>query len=484
VGILSYNTHRFVEFFFAAVLARAVPATLHYRYGPRELHEVLETADPSCLLVDAGSWPDPDGLDRLLLGALPLLDAASASGGSAVPVVAANYSGRLPEVQELGELSTAGGSVPVEAVWQRYDEGTRGDGGTLLFTSGTSSRPKGVLHTTGAQARSAMTRSRLRLTRAPEEVVWTPTPWCHTGGLLALLGALGHGDPVVTSPYFVAEKASAALLKRRVTTAWLMFPALLQRLVAHADEHGLVFPSVRQALHIGTEHWFRQTERIFPNARVVTGYGMTESGSLFSLANIGDPRELRTTTCGRPYDGIELRVVDPATRAPLPTGAVGEVTYRGWNLFEGYFGDDEATRAVKDADGWFHTGDLGTADAGGVLRLMGRAKDVLKVGGENVSPQEVEDVLLRHPSVRMAAVVGLADDVMGEVPAAFVELADGRPVDREELRGHCAGALARFKVPARYFLVSGENPWPQSTTKIDKRVLVEWARDSSRPEIL
>jgi acyl-CoA synthetase (AMP-forming)/AMP-acid ligase II len=202
------------------------------------------------------------------------------------------------------------------------------------------------------------------------------------------------------------------------------------------------------------------------------------------LANIGDPRELRTTTCGRPYDGIDMRIVDPETRVPLRAGAVGEVTYRGWNLFEGYFRDDQATRAVKDAEGWFHTGDLGTVDAGGVLRLMGRAKDVLKVGGENVSPQEVEDILLRHPSVRMAAVVGLADDVLGEVPAAFVELADGRTVDRDDLRGHCAGRLARFKVPARYFVVSGENAWPQSATKIDKRVLVEWARSSSRPEIV
>jgi fatty-acyl-CoA synthase len=183
-----------------------------------------------------------------------------------------------------------------------------------------------------------------------------------------------------------------------------------------------------------------------------------------------DPPEKRFTTQGVPFPGIEVRIVDPDTGAELPPGERGEIHYRGYSNFEGYYKDPERTAEVIDADGWFHSGDLGTLDEDGRVAFQGRLKDMLKVGGENVAAAEIEGFLARHEAVEIVQVVGAPDDRYVEVPAAFVQLKPGARADERELIDFCVGSISTFKVP-RYVRFVDE--WPMSGTKIQKFKLRE-----------
>ena len=181
-----------------------------------------------------------------------------------------------------------------------------------------------------------------------------------------------------------------------------------------------------------------------------------------------DPFDVRTQTLGRPVEGMEVRVVDPETGAPVPDGVMGELCFRGYSCFEGYYKDPEATARAFDDEGWFHTGDRASVDEAGNLRFGGRLKDMLKVGGENVAAIEIEGFLVRHPAVSIVQVVGVVDARYGEVPAAFIQLAPNASLDADELVDFCVGSIATFKVP-RY--VRFVTQWPMSGTKVQKFVL-------------
>src|SRR5690606_2184422 len=175
--------------------------------------------------------------------------------------------------------------------------------------------------------------------------------------------------------------------------------------------------------------------------------------------------EVRVTTGGHPMPGMEVRVVDPETGEDLPPGAEGELLFRGPNAFDGYFRDPELTREVFDEEGWFHSGDVVRRDEDGRITFVSRLKDMLKVGGENVSAAEVEGLLITHPAVKLAQVVAAPDEYYVEVPAAFIELKPGQEATEEELIHFCLGKIATYRVP-RYVRFVTE--WPMSGTKIKK----------------
>jgi acyl-CoA synthetase (AMP-forming)/AMP-acid ligase II len=213
----------------------------------------------------------------------------------------------------------------------------------------------------------------------------------------------------------------------------------------------------------------------------VTLFGMTEACGGISWRAPEDPLETRMTTGGLPFRGTDVKIVDPESGDVRPAGEVGEICFRGPGMFERYLNDDEKTADVL-RDGWCHTGDLGRVDADGRLTFVGRLKDMLKVGGENVAAMEIEAFLQTHPAVKVAQVVGVPDAKYLEVAAAFVERNDGATVSEEELIAFCRGSIASFKVP-RY--VRFVDAWPMSASKIQKYVLrdelVAEMEDFARP---
>ena len=218
-------------------------------------------------------------------------------------------------------------------------------------------------------------------------------------------------------------------------------------------------------MNVGPEDLLRRYQEAFPFAVQVASYGLSEAGGVVAYCSMDDDLDARVTTSGRPFPGIELRVVDPETSETVSADTQGEIWVRGFNLFEGYWKDPAKTAEAMTADGWLRTGDLGSMDPEGRVRYQGRLKDMLKVGGENVAAIEIESFLANHPSVKLAQVVGIPDEKYLEVPAAFVQLHDHAAATADELVEFCRGKIASFKVPRRVVFV---DEWPMSATKIQK----------------
>jgi fatty-acyl-CoA synthase len=181
--------------------------------------------------------------------------------------------------------------------------------------------------------------------------------------------------------------------------------------------------------------------------QLTIGYGQTESTPVVTMSGLDDPLELRVSTVGKALPCTEMKIASLADGTTLPLREQGEVCARGYMVMKGYDGDPEATAKAIDADGWLHTGDLGTMNAEGYIHLTGRAKDMIIRGGENVYPREIEEFLYTHPKIAEVHVVGLPDERLGEVVLAWVRLRSGEIATDTELRDFCQGQIAHFKIP-------------------------------------
>jgi fatty-acyl-CoA synthase len=201
-------------------------------------------------------------------------------------------------------------------------------------------------------------------------------------------------------------------------------------------------------------------------SEVTIAYGMTETSPVSTQSATDDPLEKRVATVGRIHPHVEIKVVDPETGAVVPRGERGELCTRGYNVMLGYWNNEEATRAAIDAGRWMHTGDLATMDEDGYLNIVGRIKDMIIRGGENVYPREIEEFLYGHPDVSDVQVIGVPSERYGEEVMAWVKLREGAAVTGDELTAHCRGKIATFKIP-RYWKFVDEFPMTV-TGKIQK----------------
>ena len=197
----------------------------------------------------------------------------------------------------------------------------------------------------------------------------------------------------------------------------------------------------------------RRGSRLLEPFKALSGYGMTEVWIGAALGALDDNETQRIESSGYPAPGYDMRIVDSDSGAPLGPNVPGELQVRGYCLMLGYYNKPEETAACYTSDGWFRTGDTAYWRDDGYLRFLGRIKDMLKVGGENVDPMEVEGLLLEHPGVNQVAVVGLADDRLSEIPVAFVQPAAGYHLEAEAVISHCRGKLASFKLPRHVVFV-------------------------------
>jgi acyl-CoA synthetase (AMP-forming)/AMP-acid ligase II len=232
-------------------------------------------------------------------------------------------------------------------------------------------------------------------------------------------------------------------------------PTLYQSLLNRPRRDGADISSLRLAVTgaavIPTELVRRMLDELGFET-VITAYGLTEASGFVTSCRRGDDIETIATTSGRAIPGVEVRIVDDDGQE-VERGQAGEILCRGYNVMSGYFEDPEATAEAIDSEGWLHTGDVGTMDAAGNIRVTDRKKDMFIVGGFNAYPAEIENLLLRHPAVAQVAVVGVPDDRMGEVGVAFVVPAHGVPVVGEEIVEWAREQMANYKVPRRVHVV-------------------------------
>lgn len=308
---------------------------------------------------------------------------------------------------------------------------------TILYTSGTTGRPKGVMLTNANHAMSAAA-SRTNLGLAPGDRWLLLLPLYHVAGLSIVLRGVLDGVPVVLHPRFEPARASAAIRKEGVTLV-SMVPTMLQRLLERDGDRPFP-PSLRAVLVGGGPIPAALVERALAcGVPLVPTYGLTEAASQVATAAIGDAAG-RPESAGRPLPGTQVRL-----RQSDASGC-GEIVVRGPTVMAGYFRQPALTAEALQ-DGWLHTGDIGRLDAEGFLYIMDRRTDLIVTGGENVYPAEVETVLQAHPAVVEAAVYARPDSEWGQRVAAAVVPRDGCAVDEPELRAWCRMHLAGYKVP-------------------------------------
>ncbi|MFB9905994.1 class I adenylate-forming enzyme family protein [Allokutzneria oryzae] len=445
VGILLPNCVDSIATLFAAAKIGAIPVPVNARFKGYELNQVITHSGLRLLFTT------PDFVDLVT----ETLDSAE------LPLVLLGAD---------SDFLAAASEIPDEELRRRQRLVRVRDTAIVMYTSGTTASPKGAMlsHEAFSRFASATVHERFELT--PDDRIWTALPLFHIGGIAFAIASIYGGCAYVHTGFFNPAAALDQLESQRCTVALPGFETIWLPVVNQRDFASRDLSALRFVMAVGVPERLRDMANRLPDATQVSCFGMTEACSFLALNHSDDPLEKRVTTGGHPLPGMECRVIDPATGEDVPPETEGELLFRGSNCFDGYYKDPELTRRVFDDEGWFHTGDIATMDAEGRVTFVSRLKDMLKVGGENVSAAEVEGYLLRHPAVSIAQVVGAPDDYYVEVPAAFVELKPGTAVTEQELIDFCLGNIATYRVP-RYVRFVTE--WPMSGTKIKKYVLRE-----------
>ena len=339
----------------------------------------------------------------------------------------------------------------------------------VLYTSGSTARPKGVTLAHAACLENGFhIGERQHLTGADR--LWLAVPLCWSfAAANALMALLTHGGTVVLQERFDAEEAVRLIAAERCTVYYGMSHMAQAMLETPAWGH-YDTRSLRTGLTIGTPEEIALTMHRLGVHQICNVYGATETYGNATVTDASEPEAVRLQSQGTPLPGMRLRIVHPDTRAVLPPGEVGEILVAG-RVTPGYYRDPEPNARAFDAEGSFLTGDLGMLDAAGRLHFRGRLKDLIKAGGINISPLEVEAYLMTHPKVHYAAVVGLPDAVKGEVPVAAVELRAGEAATAEEIRGFCRGHIASYKVPVQVVFLRPDEFPRTNTGKVEKMAL-------------
>lgn len=425
VGLLSYNCPEFLEVVFAANYLGAIAMPINWRLAAPEVRYILEHAQARALVCDGA---------LVELADVAMKDHQAALLRVCIPSSAPD--GWVP----LGDLRVAPGQEPVP-VAAAADDVHR-----LMYTSGTTGRPKGVMITHANLAWKNFAHV-IEFGFTDADLGLACGPLYHVGALdLTTTSLIAAGATTIIHRVFDAAAVAGELERSRVSTVWLA-PAMVNAIMALPDIEDRDLSSVRLIINGGEKMPIPLIERIqraFPAAWFADAYGLTEtvSGDTF-LDRHSIVRKLGSV--GRPCLYLELDIWDSESRG-VAAGERGEIVLRGPKVFKGYWRDPEAT-ATAFAGGWFHTGDIGVRDDDGYLFIVDRVKDMILSGGENIASSEIERVLYEHGAVLEVAVVGRPDERWGEVPIAFVVRRPGATVSADELLEHCRTQLARYKVP-------------------------------------
>jgi fatty-acyl-CoA synthase len=378
--------------------------------------------------------------------------------------------------REWAAFLAAGDAVPAAALAERETSLRPDDSINIQFTSGTTGNPKGATLTHRNILNNAYFSTGIT-EHTERDRVCVPVPLYHTFGMvLGVLGSVAHGACVVLpSEAFRPEAVLEAVQAERCTSLYGV-PTMFIAALAHPAFDGYDLSSLRTGMMGGAPcpvDLMRRVRADMHMEQVTIVCGMTETSPLSTQTAPDDPVHKRIETVGRAHPHVEVKIVDPATGATVPRGVAGEQCTRGYSVMLGYWGDEDATAAAIDAGGWMHTGDLATMDDDGYLSIVGRIKDMIIRGGENISPREIEEILHTLPGVAEAHVVGVPSERYGEEVMAWVKPAAGATLTGDELAEGCRGRLARYKIPRHWRIVDG---FPMTVTgKVQKYRLRELA---------
>jgi fatty-acyl-CoA synthase len=455
VGIWSPNNVEWVIVQFATAKIGAILVNINPSYRAHELEYALRQSGCT-LLILAPSFKDADY--RELLGSVeaPGLERAVVLGS------------------DWDDFLAAGDAVAPEAVAARASELDFDEPINIQYTSGTTGFPKGATLSHHNILNNGFFIGEV-LAYTPEDRVCIPVPFYHCFGMvLGNLAVVAHGACIVLpSEAFEPRAALEAVAEERCTSLYGV-PTMFIAELGEPDFESFDLTSLRTGIMAGSPcpiEVMRRVQRDMHMNEVTICYGMTETSPVSTQTRRDAPLEKQVSTVGSVHPHIEVKIADPETGRTLSVGETGELCTRGYSVMLGYWDNDEATREAIDTARWMHTGDLAVMDDEGYVNIVGRIKDMIIRGGENVYPREIEEFLYTHPAVADVQVIGVPDERYGEEVCAWVVLKQGAALDEEELKEFCRGRIARFKIP-RY--VRFVDAFPMTVTgKVQKFVMRE-----------
>lgn len=356
-------------------------------------------------------------------------------------------------------------SVPAATVEAAGKAVTGDDIALLLYTSGSTAAPKGILLQHKNLIFNAWNIGERQKVTHQDRLWLAVSLFWSFGSVNAMPNILSHGACVVLQEHFDAEEA-LALIEREKCTIMYGTPNMVQALIEHPSRATRDLSSLRSGAMIGTPEQLMGAVNLGAK-EICNVYGLSETYGNCAVTHADEPLEVRLNSVGQPLPGVTVRICHIETGLPLGAEEVGEIRVKG-PLFTAYYKDEEKTREAYDADGFFHTGDLGMLDSTGHLYYRGRLKEMVKSGGINIAPIEVEETLMRHPEVRTAYVIGVPDPQLDEVLVAFIIAKEGHAPSSDALKTFCKQELAAYKVPARFRLTSDQELPLTTTGKVQK----------------
>ena len=459
VGIWSPNRFEWVVTQFATARIGAILVNINPAYKTSELQYALAQSGVS-LLVHARAFRASDYVATV-----------------------AEVRRQCPELRETVVIDTGwdallarAGSVPDHELAARESRLQFDDAINIQYTSGTTGFPKGAtLSHHNILNNGYLVGEMIKYTE--RDRVCIPVPFYHCFGMvMGNLACSSHGACMVVAAEAFDPLATLDAIAAERCTSLYGVPTMFIAQLAHPRFEEFDLSSLRTGIMAGSPcpvEVMKQVQAKMHMPEVTICYGMTETSPVSTQSSWDDPLDRRVSTVGRVHPHVEIKIVDPESGAILPRGVAGELCTRGYSVMIGYWGNEQATRDAIDAGGWMHTGDLATADADGYVNIVGRIKDMIIRGGENVYPREVEEYLYTHPAVLDVQVIGVPSEKYGEEVMAWVKRKPAATVSGEELAAFCRGRIATFKIPAYWKFV---DEFPTTVTgKVQKFRMREMA---------